>query len=139
MEPGVHLRASEVGPLAVHSFQNTGRNQVGNRLPYGHPANAEADHEGALGGDGGARVQFARDQVLQDAADLSAFGRCRGGLAIKPETAEIIPDMLLLQCVLTAPIRSGRQDRPQAARDARCSEASMRSYPGGRQPGTSFS
>jgi len=29
-------------------------------------------------------------------------------LAIKPEGAEITSDMLLLQCVLTAPIRSGR-------------------------------
>src|SRR4029434_2019529 len=139
MQPGVHLWAGEVGALTVHSFQNTGRDQVGNRLPYGHPANAEADHEGALGGDGAARVQLALDQVLQDAADLSAFGCCRCGLAIKLETAEIIPDMLLLQCALTAPIRSRRQDHSQAARDARCCEASMRSPRGGRQPGTSFS
>jgi hypothetical protein len=38
-------------------------------------------------------------------------------LAIKPQTAKITADMLLLQCVLTAPIRSGRLDRFRAARD----------------------
>src|SRR5215207_5834658 len=89
VQPGIHLWPGEVGPLAVHSFHNTGRNQVRNRLPYGDPANAETYHQGSLGGDGVAWVQFALDQVLEDAANLSAFGRCRGRLAIKPEDAEI--------------------------------------------------
>ena len=117
MQPGIHLGAGEVGSLAVHSFQNTCGHQVGNRLPYGYPANAEPYHEGSLGGNGVARIQLARDQVLEDAADLSTFGRCRSGLAIKPDTIEITPDLLLLQCVLTAPIRSGRLDHFRAARD----------------------
>jgi hypothetical protein len=41
--------------------------------------------------------------MLEDATDLGAFRRCRGGLAIKPETAEITSDTLLLQCVSHRP------------------------------------
>ena len=105
MQPRIHLRAGEVGPLAVHSFQHTGRYQVRNCLTYGDPADPEADYQSSLRRDGVARIQLGLDQVLEDAADLCAFGGRRRGLAIKSEGTQITPAMVLLQCVLTAPIR----------------------------------
>jgi hypothetical protein len=60
----------------MYSFQNTGRNQIRNRLAYSDPADAEAYHQRPLRRNSGARVQLSLDQVLEDAADLRAFGGC---------------------------------------------------------------
>ena len=76
MQPRIHLRTGEVGPLAVHSFQNTGCNQIGNRLTYGDPTDTEAYHQRPLRRNSGACVQLSLDQVLEDAADLRAFRGC---------------------------------------------------------------
>jgi hypothetical protein len=68
----------------MDAFEDAGGNKICDCLSYGDPADTQPKHKGPFGRDGLARAEVGVNQMLQNAANLRAFGSGGNRLAIKP-------------------------------------------------------